>query len=177
MIQNRRFVPSGVDSGNGGDTVQYATRIANNWANYREKNGIKGLGGKTAENPQPAINPGFSQIKENPGKASFTIDPQTGERIPSKTNAPPSPTVPGTRDLKTPEPFADEEPPPINQKQQIKPAPGAPVITDEFASSARADRMSEALLSQANETDDLAEIDRPKGDLVESKDQSGLRAG
>ncbi len=35
MIKNRRFEPSGKDSGNGGDTRAYAARIANNWAKLR----------------------------------------------------------------------------------------------------------------------------------------------
>ncbi|HXG85773.1 MAG TPA: LPD5 domain-containing protein [Pyrinomonadaceae bacterium] len=32
MVKNRRFEPSGKDSGNGGDTPTYARRIAENWA-------------------------------------------------------------------------------------------------------------------------------------------------
>lgn len=42
MIQNGRFTPSGKDSGNGGDTQTYATKILNNWAKLR---------GDTSNNP------------------------------------------------------------------------------------------------------------------------------
>lgn len=36
MIKNRRFEPSGVDSGNGGDTRAYTTRILRNWSKLRD---------------------------------------------------------------------------------------------------------------------------------------------
>lgn len=43
MIRDGEFFPSGKDSGNGGDTYTYATKIANNWADIRDKAGVKGL--------------------------------------------------------------------------------------------------------------------------------------
>ncbi|MEQ1763218.1 MAG: 2'-5' RNA ligase family protein, partial [Pyrinomonadaceae bacterium] len=57
MIRNRRFDPGGKDSGNGGDTRSYATRIINNWAKLR---------GSAPKNPlQPvAFNTGNVTVPE-----------------------------------------------------------------------------------------------------------------
>ena len=61
MIRNRQFEPSGKDSGNGGDTRTYATRILNNWANLRD--------GKTGAS--------FDDQSQNQSSSSFTIGPGT----------------------------------------------------------------------------------------------------
>lgn len=63
MIRDGRFEPGGKDSGNGGDTRAYATRILNNWADLRGKAGPlspDGPGPKTfmpaASAPVPEVN-------------------------------------------------------------------------------------------------------------------------
>lgn len=71
MINGRRFVPTGKDSGNGGDTLSYATKIAGNWLKYRQ-------GGKT-NSPAPNDEP-QTQIPT----AGDTTPPPNVQTIPAQ---------------------------------------------------------------------------------------------
>lgn len=125
MIQNRKFVPGGNDSGNGGDTAKYATRIANNWAKLRDGKPFSPAETQTPEAvPAPTQQP--AQIGTPlPDRYVDASDIAAGLEAPPPVV--PMPTAPAPTLASVPPPAAPVLP--VNGQRQFQ-MPGQPLAAD-----------------------------------------------